>query len=406
MLGLVVLGSAALVGCGLLASPGDYTSGGTTDDPDAGDASIETTPLADGQTPPPDAVVLPDGFVVPSSIGTIALMAGSRDPTSADDVPAWSADAWSGVLAADGSIAAWRIELAAPISGPFDSAGLVTGTWVLVNNGFGIDSTRGTAVQTTKWGPGIVGDWKAAAANGAPGGLVEFTRAFYGAHCFYIGGTRTNPGVDGGPATTFFTKEAHLSTVVPATPDLGASADTGIQLNDARSRPGVIIRDGAAYVVGGRAPVGPAGVSGSVEMANVDLATGTLQAFAEQPALMNAGSAYQVISPSLAIANGYLFVAGGRSNNVGAPTDVALSARIKADGTLDAFQNVTTLPTPLHDFAFVAVKGRLYIAGGVTTTTRTDAVYSATIKADGTLSAWRAETKLPSPRSDFVALTY
>lgn len=385
--------------CGLLGPPGDYANGGS----DAVDASTEAAPGNDGSAPVTDAPVIPDGPVVPGSIGTITLMAGERDPTSVEDDPAWSSDAYSGLLAADGSVATWRIDKSAPIVGSFDSAGLVGTRWVMINVGFGLAGGRGTAIQATSWAPGVVGDWKAARAGGAPGGLDEYTRAFYGTHLFYIGGTRTTPGVDGGPSTTFFTNEAHVADIDPAKPSLGSSTDTGMQLVTARSRPGVVFADGHAYVVGGRSS---GGVTASVEMASADVGAGTLGAFSAQPVMMTGGAEHKVFLPNLVVANGYLFVVGGRISAAGAPTEVVLSSKIAADGSLAAFETVTSLPKPLHDAAVVSFKGRLYVAGGVGAQTRSDDVYSAVIDGNGKLSAWQAHAKLPAPRSDFVALAY
>lgn len=402
------IAAAAIAGasmqCGLLGPPGDYATGGGPDE--TGDASVETSVATDGMVAKDTAVVLPDGNVVPASIGTITLMAGARQPTSPEDDPAWSADAWSGILSADGHVATWRIDPSAPIVGAFDSAGLAGNTWVMINIGFGLAGGRGTAIQTTSWSPGIAGDWKAARANGAPGGLDELARVFAGNHLFYVGGLRTVVDPDGGATTSFLTKEVHVATVDPATPALGGATDPGQQLNNARSRSGVLFADGNLYVVGGRAPV-MGGLTSSVEAAKVDVASGALQAFGNQPALMNGGAEHKVFLPSLAAANGYLFVAGGRISFSNAPTAVVLSAKINADGTLGAWQSVTNLPHALHDFAFVGFKGRLYVAGGVGATARSDEVFSATIAGDGTLGAWDgSNAKLPGARSDFVALTY
>ncbi len=397
--------AAASMQCGLLGAPGDYSNGGAVEEP--GDASsAETSTATDAAVAKDGAVVLPDGNVVPASIGTITLMAGARQPTSPEDDPAWSADAWSGILSADGHVATWRIDPSAPIVGSFDSAGLVGSTWVMINVGFGLAGGRGTAIQTTSWSPGVAGDWKAARANGAPGGLDEYARVFAGNHLFYVGGIRTVVDPDGGATSSFFTREMHVATVDPAKPELGGATDPGQQLKDPRSRPGVLVVDGDLYVAGGRAPV-TGGIASSVELAKVDVASGALQAFSNQPVLMNAGAEHKVFEPSLAAGKGYLFVAGGRINAASAPTDVVLSAKINADGTLGAWQNVTKLPSPLHDFAFVAFKGRLYVAGGVGAASRSDAVLSATIAADGTLGAWdSSNAKLPAARSDFVALAY
>lgn len=390
----------ASVQCGLLGPPGDYASGGTGEL----EGGAEGGAGGDGGSPLDGTAMLPDGFVVPSSIGTIALMAGERQPTSPEDDPAWSADAWSGVLGADGRVATWRIEKSAPIVGSFDSAGLVGTSWMMINFGFGLNGGRGIALQSTSWAPGIVGDWRAARANGAPGGLDESSRVFVGSHLLYVGGTRTAAGVDGGPPSTFFTQEVHVADVDATKNELGSSTDSGKQLVEARSRCGVLATSTNLYVVGGRVP---AGVTGSVETAKIDVGAGTLQAFATQPTLTSAGADYKLSQPSLVAAEGYLFVAGGRTSFAGPPTDVILSAKINADGTLATWQNVTNLPKPLRDFAFVGFKGRLYVAGGVGATERSDTVYSASVNADGTLGAWDASNaKLPSARSDFAALAY
>ena len=217
--------AAASIQCGLLGAPGDYTSGGGGDE--TGDASVETGATTDGMVAKDTAVVLPDGNVVQGSIGTITLMAGERQPTSPEDDPAWAADAWSGILSADGRVASWRIDPSAPIVGSFDSAGLIGSTWVMINVGFGLSGGRGTAIQTTGWSPGIAGDWKAARANGAPGGLDEYARVFAGNHLFYVGGVRTVVDPDGGATSSFLTREVHVATVDPAKPELGGATDPG-----------------------------------------------------------------------------------------------------------------------------------------------------------------------------------
>ncbi len=392
---LVALGTTR---CGLLGAPGGYSSGG--EDPE--DASLDS-PSGDGPGTS-DAIVLPDGNIVPGSVGTLALLAGTRDPTSPEDDPAWSADAWSGILDADGHVATWRIEKSAPIIGSFDSAGLVANKWVMINFGFGLGGGRGTAIQQTSWVPGIAGDWRAAAANGAPGGLAETTRAFFGTRLVYIGGTRTVP-VDGG-TNTFFTTEIHVADIDPTKNELGPSTDIGVELVRARSRASVVFKKTNVYVVGGRAN---GGLTASVEMAKVDVGAGTFQAFAEQPPLKNAAAEHKVFLPSLVVEGGYLWVAGGRINGAGAPpTDVVVSSKI--DGTTGAladFQAVTKLPKPLYGAAFLGFKGRLYVAGGVTASGRSDEVYSASIGASGTLGTWETtNAKLPGRRSDFVALAY
>ena len=299
-------------------------------------------------------------------------------------------------------MAVWRIDKSAPIVGSFDCAGLVGTKWMAINVGFGLSGYRGTALQQTSWLPGIAGDWRAATAGGAPGGLNDTTRAFFGAHLAYVGGTRT-VAVDGG-TNTFFTNEVHASAVDATKNELGSSADSGAQLVHARSRPSVVFGPAAMYVIGGRVP---SGLASSVEMATVDAVAGTVSAFTDQPGLKEAGAEHKPFLPGVAIEGGYLWVAGGRTALPSTPTDIVLSSKIDpATGALADFQSVTKLPKPLRDFAFVAFRGRLYVIGGASATTRSDEVFSASIGANGTLGAWAQDAKLPGARSDFVALAY
>ena len=390
----------ATVRCGFLASPGEYTGGEIT-----GDGSLETSTLGDSSATD-GSLVLSDGNVIPQSIGTIAIMAGARDPSSPDDDPAWSADAWSGVLDSKGHVATWRIEPSAPAIGPFDSSGLVGTKWMTINAGGGPGGKGGTALQNTSWVPGIAGDWVTNNALGAPGGLAEFSRAFYGTRLVYIGGSRTVP-VDGGGTNTFLTQEVHTSTVDPAANTLSGSDNAGgVQLLHARARPALALGKTSLYVVGGRTN---AGFSGSVEMAPVDVTAGTFQAFVDQPTMMTGGAEHKVYLPGAVVSSrGFLFVAGGRSAAANAPpTDVVLSASVDGTtGALGTFTTLNKLPAPLYNHALVAFKGRLYVIGGVGTTTRSDKVYSASINADGTIGDWDTDAKLPAARSDFAALAY
>lgn len=397
---------AAVVGlatanCGLLGAPGEY--GGNGGGADTADGGGDGTTSNDGTTTTDGNVVLPDGNVIPASIGTIAILAGERDPTSADDNPAWAADAWSGILGADGRVASWRIDPSATLIGSFDTAGISDGRWFAINTGFGIAGGRATAIQSTAWTPGIAGDWKAARAP-TPGGLDEHARVVFGSHVLFVGGTRTVT-VDGG-TNTFFTREVHAADIDVINTGLSNPTNTGIELGLARSRPGLIAVGGHGYVVGGRFN---GGITSSVERTQLDIPAGGLGAFVDQPALKNAGADHRVFQPSLAAGEGYLFVAGGRTNVAGAPSEVVLSAKIETTGDLGEWKNVTPLPAELRDFGFIAFKKRLYVIGGVTANAgaRTRDVLSAPINPDGTLGPWDStNAKLPAARSDIVTAAY
>lgn len=401
---LCALGIAfASAQCGLLGSPGEYGGAGGGTDPSEGGA--DGTAGGDGTTAGDGTVVLPDGNVIPASIGTIAVLAGERDPTSVDDNPAWTADALSGILGADGRVATWRIEQSATLIGSFETGVIADNRWFVLNSGFGIAGGRSVAIQSTGWTPGIGGDWKAARAP-TPGGLDEHSRAMFGPHVLFVGGTRTVT-IDGG-TNTFFTREVHSADINTSSTDLSNPAvAAGIELGLARSRAGLIYTGGYAYVVGGRFS---GGITSSVERSPIDLTTGGIAAFTDQPALKTGGVDHRVFQPSLAAGEGYLFAAGGRTNVAGAPSDVVLSSKIDtATGNLADWQTVTKLPAELRDFGFVAFKKRLYVIGGVTANAgaRTRDVLSAPINADGTLGAWdNTNAKLPAARSDIVTAAY
>ncbi len=387
---LVTLAAA----CGLLASPGDYTSGG--DAPDAasegGDALAPPPPPPPGTVPPP-----------PGSAGTLFVVAGERDPTSPADDPAWSDDVWEGVLDAQAHVVAWNVRGSAAIAGPYDSWSLASGQLYTLSFGLGVNGGRGDALSAVGWSPGAGAAWKAVGV-GMPGGLDERARTMFGAHVVTVGGVRYY--TDDAGTQTVFTKEVHLADVDTAMGTLGNFRDAGVQLQVARSRASAAVIDGILYVVAGRVPSGA--FSGALETAKVDEAMGTVGAFTQQPQLTNGGVEHKVWSPAVAGGGGVLFVAGGRTtyNNGGQPTDVVVIAQTAADGTVSNVRNGPPLPTPLRDLGLVVKAGRLFAIGGETAMNRVDNVYSATISANGTLGAWETEPKLPAARSDFVVVPY
>jgi hypothetical protein len=238
-----------------------------------------------------------------------------------------------------------------------------------------------------------------------PGGLSELARTFFGSHLVVVGGTR-QVTEDGGTVTDT-TGEVHVADVDASAGTLGATAGAGRSLVVARSRTSLLVANGRLYVIGGK--TSPTAVTAAVEVSTLDEAAGTLGAFSAQPSLQVQGADHRVFLPSVLAHNGWLYVAGGRTNNANAPSAVVLVAKIDlASGILSSWKEAGALPRALRDFAFVAHLGKLYVAGGITAAgTRVDDVLSATMQPDGTLSSWdAANAKLPSPRSDFVAVAY
>ena len=386
---------AGVVACSLLAPPGGYSGGPDETATDGGPTTDVVAPV--------DVVVNKDGNVtVPGSAGTLVVLAGSHDPVSAEDDPAWSADVWSGVLDDKGKVAIWQIEKSAPIVGPFDNLAIAGNTLITLDVGLGVNSGRATTMQSIGWGPGLSGDWKANRVD-LPAQLDQPGRLVTSAHVITLGGFRTV--TDDAGTNTFAVKEVHPAPIDIAMNKVGAFTSPGVSLLAARATPGAAVVNGVLYVAGGR--TGGPNLTGSVEASTYSDTDAKLDGFTAQPGLMAGGAEHKVFLPKVFGDQGYVFVAGGRTDTGNTPTDVVQSAHIKADGNLDAWVAVTSLPVPLRDFGVIVFKKTLYILGGTTTTGRTDDVYSAPINADGSLGPWNnSNAKLPAKRADIVGVGY
>lgn len=99
-----------------------------------------------------------------------------------------------------------------------------------------------------------------------------------------------------------------------------------------------------------------------------------------------------------ATANGYIYVAGGRSR--GAALATVYSASIHAGGQLGAWTSLNALPLPLFDPGVAAAGGYLWVIGGYTWNgtgfpSKTNVVFRAPLLSDGTIGAWQSLTPLP-----------
>ena len=393
---LSVTSLAGLVACGLLAPPGGYSGGSevVTDNDSA-------TP--DGSKPA-DVVVSPDGNVtIPGSAGTLVVLAGSHDPVSGDDDPAWSADVWTGILDEKGKVAIWNIEKSAPIVGPFDNLAIIGGVLCTLDTGLGVNNGRAPTLQSIGWAPGLTGDWKASRVD-LPGQLDSPGRLMTGTHLITLGGFRTV--TDDAGTNTFAVKEVHPATIDTATNKVGAFSSPGVSLLNARANAASAVVNGVLYVVGGR--TGGSNLTASVEASNYTDTDAKLDGFTNQPSLMKGGAEHKIYLPEVFGDRGYVFVAGGRTDTANTPTATVQSAHVKPDGTLEDWVNVLDLPAPLRDFGVIVHRDVLYVMGGVTTGgMRVDDVYSATINADGTLGPWDgSHAKLPAKRADIVGVAF
>jgi len=105
---------------------------------------------------------------------------------------------------------------------------------------------------------------------------------------------------------------------------------------------------------------------------------------------------------SVVTGTGNLYVLGGL-DSTGAAVSTVYTAAINADGTIPAaaapgtWTATTALPQPLFAAGAAIFHGRIYLAGGNDSTGAPVAkVYSAKINADGTLQAWQTLPDLPA----------
>lgn len=103
--------------------------------------------------------------------------------------------------------------------------------------------------------------------------------------------------------------------------------------------------------------------------------------------------------------NGYMYRLGGSAS--GANTAAVYYAKINGDGTWGTFTTTTAMPTAIFEAALSVYNGRVYVIGGCTNTnpcsTYTNAVISAQINTDGTLSSWTSRTSITTARRNPVS---
>lgn len=102
--------------------------------------------------------------------------------------------------------------------------------------------------------------------------------------------------------------------------------------------------------------------------------------------------------------NGHLFVTGGVTGGGGYISRSVYSATIKADGALSAWTELSasSLPIPLRSHSMVVDHGFLYVIGGFQTITGLSTqyqVYRAKIRPDGGLEAWQELVGRPLPQA-------
>ncbi len=170
------------------------------------------------------------------------------------------------------------------------------------------------------------------------------------------------------------------------------------------------------YVLGGNiassatATNGIAANTDAVYMSRLDNATGGLaSAWTATTALPSklgfSAAVYANKFNSFVGGNGHIYVLGGLDSQ-GTATTTVYHAAVNADGGLGAWAETTALPQALFAHGAVLVRGRIYVAGGNGADGNpVKTVYSAKVKSDGTLEAWTALPDLPEARAYHQVVT-
>jgi hypothetical protein len=323
----------------------------------------------------------------PGSAGEFLLIGGQR-AASVDLDPRPTTDVLRVVLDARGAPAAVTAELSLPANGAFAAARVkdASGDRVLViGESTGNDRTSYVAAAPSRTAE--LGPWTFSARPDPPRWNAALLLS--PPSILQLGGGEQEHGVPGAAVV------ASDLTIDP--PGASTWRDAGTSLGTPRWGPAVARVGPFVYAVGGtlEPESNPKGVS-AVEVARVDDATGRPGAFAATTALPETRA-----STTLAGGAGRLFAIGGTATGLtNEVLDVILSAPIDAaTGALGAWSQAGRLAAPVSEPAAIVVAGRLFVVGGYVAGARraSDRVASARISADGTLDAWEPDAAVTLP---------
>jgi hypothetical protein len=177
----------------------------------------------------------------------------------------------------------------------------------------------------------------------------------------------------------------------------------------------VPVEDGAqpanyVFTIGG---VDTTGAAASVVYRAQVAQTGALGSWAPA-ADLTAGRAYHATAAATALTAAldtlttaaFLYALGGKDDS-GATVGTVEYARVALDGSVEGWQAATPLPVPLHGASAAIFRGFLYLAGGADpANVPSSATYRAQINADGSLSAWEPMTSLPGASSHAALVNF
>ncbi len=291
---------------------------------------------------------------------------------------------YSGKIAANGEVGPWVAQTPAPVVSLRASA-IVANGYLIMAGGFDNNSTYYSTVYSTPL------QSEALAINtsfGSNGNLLDLTNGQTSVAGVDNGGRfQTNSGVQINQTST--TPTANMISSVQGLSQGGiGSWQTVTNLPQTLHFPTVVGYNGYTYVIGGRNS--STDVS-TVYSAKVN-ADGTLSPW------ISLNTLPQVMREHAAVVyNGYIFVTGG------ATISTVYSAKILTDGTISSWSTLNTLPQTVFDHASVAYNGYLYTIGGITATNAVSTIYSAPINGNGTIGSWTTLNTLPALVRSHVA---
>lgn len=108
--------------------------------------------------------------------------------------------------------------------------------------------------------------------------------------------------------------------------------------------------------------------------------------------------------PGMAIYNGVIYLAGGRSSSNTA-LDTVEYAAIKGNGDTDSWAYTSSLPVGRDAMGTVAYKGVIYLIGGANSTSFISSIVTARINSSGTLDSWQTSSSVLSTSTGHLGVT-
>jgi Kelch motif len=160
-----------------------------------------------------------------------------------------------------------------------------------------------------------------------------------------------------------------------------------------------VVANGYLYVIGG---YDGSNILDTVYYAKLN-ADGTIGSWNSTTSINVSGSQPRAFHTSV-VANGYLYVIGGENSTT--VKDTVYYAKLNSDGTIGSWNstsaiNVASVSQPRWHHSSLVANGYLYVIGGKDSSSSKDTVYYAKLNSDGTLGSWSATTNMNSdPRWD------